>query len=168
MAARLRSFRHIINVQGDEPAVEPRLIDRLVHVLQNDPTLEMVTPASPIENEAEAANPNNVKEVTARDGQALYFSRSRIPFKRDESGSAASPPLWHIGIYGYRRDFLARFVQWKPTPLERIEKLEQLRALEQGAAIHVILTRHRALGVDTPQDVARAEAALASRRVTTS
>ena len=139
VAARLRGFRHIINVQGDEPAVEPRLIDRLVHVLQSDPTLEMVTAASPFENEAEAANPNNVKVVTARDG-----------------------------IYGYRRDFLARFVQWKPTPLERIEKLEQLRALEQGAAIHVILTRHRALGVDTPEDVARAEAALASRGVTTS
>jgi 3-deoxy-manno-octulosonate cytidylyltransferase (CMP-KDO synthetase) len=164
VAARLRGFRHIINVQGDEPAVEPRLIDRLVHVLQNDPTLEMVTAASPFENEAEAANPNNVKVVTARDGKALYFSRSRIPFKRDESGSAASPPLWHIGIYGYRHDFLARFVQWKPTPLERIEKLEQLRALERGAAIHVIRTRHRALGVDTPEDVARAEDALAKPR----
>jgi 3-deoxy-manno-octulosonate cytidylyltransferase (CMP-KDO synthetase) len=125
--------------------------------------VEMVTAASPFENMSEAANPNNVKVVTARDGTALYFSRSCIPFQGDESGSAISPPLWHIGIYGYRRDFLARFVQWKATPLERTERLEQLRALEQGATIHVIRTRHRALGVDTPDDVARAEAALARR-----
>jgi 3-deoxy-manno-octulosonate cytidylyltransferase (CMP-KDO synthetase) len=166
VAARLPGFRHIINVQGDEPAVEPRLIDRLVHVLQNNPAVEMVTAASPFENMSEAANPNNVKVVTARDGTALYFSRSCIPFQGDESGSAISPPLWHIGIYGYRRDFLARFVQWKATPLERTERLEQLRALEQGATIHVIRTRHRALGVDTPDDVARAEAALARRRPT--
>jgi 3-deoxy-manno-octulosonate cytidylyltransferase (CMP-KDO synthetase) len=168
VAGRLHGFQHIINVQGDEPAVEPRLIDRLVHVLQNDPALDMVTAASPFENEFEAENPNNVKVVTARDGRALYFSRSRIPFQRDGPGSASSPALWHIGIYGYRRDFLARFVRWRPTPLERLEKLEQLRALEQGAAIRVIRTRHRALGVDTLEDVARAEGALAKRRKTIS
>ena len=124
----------------------------------------MVTAASPFENESEARNPNNVKVVTALDGRALYFSRSRIPFARaTKLVQTASPPLWHIGIYGYRRDFLAQFVRWKPTPLERIEKLEQLRALEHGATIHVIRTRHRAIGVDTPEDVARAEAALARR-----
>ena len=166
VAAKLRSFRHIINVQGDEPALEPRLIDRLVHVLQSDPKLEMVTAASSFENKSDPENPNNVKVVTACDGKALYFSRSRIPFNRDDSHSAASPPLWHIGIYGYRRDFLARFVRWKPTPLESIEKLEQLRALEHGAVIHVVRTRDRALGVDTPEDVPRAEAALAGRRAT--
>ena len=166
VAAALRGFRHILNVQGDEPAVEPRLIDRLVRVLQNEPKLKMVTAATPFEDESEAGNPNNVKVVTARDGRALYFSRSRIPFQRDDSASAALPPLWHIGIYGYRHDFLAQFVRWKPTPLERLERLEQLRALEHGAAIHVVRTRYRALGVDTPEDVGRLEAALARRRAT--
>jgi 3-deoxy-manno-octulosonate cytidylyltransferase (CMP-KDO synthetase) len=161
VAAKLRGFRHVINVQGDEPAVEPRLIDRLVRVLQGDPKLDMVTAASSFENESDAVNPNNVKVVTARNGKALYFSRSRIPFSRDDSQPTATPPLWHIGIYGYRRDFLAQFVRWKPSPLERTEKLEQLRALEYGAAIHVVRTRHRALGVDTPEDVTRAEEALA-------
>ncbi|HEY5954248.1 MAG TPA: 3-deoxy-manno-octulosonate cytidylyltransferase [Terrimicrobiaceae bacterium] len=162
VAANLRGVAHIINVQGDEPALEPRLIDRLVRVLQDNQNLEMITAASVFEAEADARNPNNVKVVTARDGRALYFSRSRIPFDRDDRERAS--PLWHIGIYGYRRDFLAKFVRWKPTPLERIEKLEQLRALDHGATIQVIRTRHRALGVDTPEDVPRAEAALAGPR----
>jgi 3-deoxy-manno-octulosonate cytidylyltransferase (CMP-KDO synthetase) len=163
VAAKLRGFRHIVNVQGDEPALDPRLIDRLVRVLRSNPRLEMVTAASPFEAESDAINPNNVKVVTARDGKALYFSRSRIPFNRDNAQPMGSPPLWHIGIYGYRRDFLAQFVRWKPTPLECTEKLEQLRALAHGAAIQVVRTRHRALGVDTPEDVPRAEAALAGR-----
>jgi 3-deoxy-manno-octulosonate cytidylyltransferase (CMP-KDO synthetase) len=163
VAAKLRGFRHIINVQGDEPALDPRLIDRLVQVLQRNPELQMVTAASAFDSESDALNPNNVKVVTARDGKALYFSRSRIPFDRD--ALKGSTPFWHIGIYGYRRDFLAQFVRWKPTPLECAEKLEQLRSLEMGAAIHVVRTRHRALGVDTPEDVPRAEAALSKHRV---
>ena len=165
VAARLRGFRHIINVQGDEPALDPRLIDRLVRALQHDSKLKMVTAASPFETETDALNPNNVKVVTALDDRALYFSRSLIPFDRDNSQlSTRNPqPLWHIGIYGYRRDFLMRFVRWRPTPLERTEKLEQLRALEHGATIQVVRTRHRALGVDTPEDVPRAEKALAPK-----
>lgn len=162
VTAKLRGVRHIINVQGDEPALDPRLIDRLVRVLQTNPKLEMVTAASTFEVKSEALNPNNVKVVTTLDGRALYFSRSLIPFPRDDS-LKSSQPLWHIGIYGYQRDFLARFVRWKPTPLECTEKLEQLRALEHGAAIQVVRTGHRALGVDTPEDVPRAEAALARR-----
>ena len=191
VAAKLRGFGHIINVQGDEPALNPRLVDRLVQALQRDPRLKMVTAASPFETESDALNPNNVKVVTALDDRALYFSRSLIPFDRENSqhssrrvsrdvlpaavsrvprqlGDAAtrgltsnSQPLWHIGIYGYRRDFLMQFVRWRPTPLERTEKLEQLRALEHGATIQVVRTRHHALGVDTPEDVPRAEAALA-------
>lgn len=163
VAARLRGFRHIINVQGDEPALDPRLIDRLVLALQRDPKLKMVTAASPFKTPSEALNPNNVKVVTALDGKALYFSRSLIPFDRDNAQSSTrnSQPLWHIGIYGYRRDFLMRFIRWRPTPLERTEKLEQLRALEHGATIHVVRTRRHALGVDTPEDVFHAEAALA-------
>lgn len=167
VAAKLRRVRHIINVQGDEPALDPRLIDRLVQVLQRNPRLQMITAASAFETESDALNPNNVKVVTARDGKALYFSRSRIPFDRDSSQHPKTgAPLWHIGIYGYRRDFLAQFVRWKPTPLECTEKLEQLRALEHGVAIQVVRTRHRALGVDTPEDVPRAEAALAGGSAT--
>lgn len=165
VAARLHRFGHIINVQGDEPALDPRLIDRIVLVLQRDPKLKMVTAASFFETESDALNPNNVKVVTALDDKALYFSRSLIPFNRDNSqlSSLNSEPLWHIGIYGYRRDFLMQFVRWRPTPLERTEKLEQLRALEHGATIQVVRTRHRALGVDTPEDVLRAEKALAPK-----
>jgi len=179
-AARLRGFRHIINVQGDEPALDPRLIDRLVQALRRDSKLKMVTAASPFETEADALNPNNVKVVTALDDRALYFSRSLIPFDRDRSQpsnrrvsrdvvpatrglTSSFQPLWHIGIYGYRRDFLMQFVRWRPTALERTEKLEQLRALEHGATIQVVRTRHRALGVDTPEDVPRAEKALAPK-----
>ncbi len=161
VAAKLPGCQHIINLQGDEPALEPRLIDRLVRVLQSHPKLEMVTAASTFESESEARNPNNVKVVTTLDGRALYFSRSLIPFRRTDSSDTNPPFLWHIGIYGYRRDFLAQFVRWKTTPLEYFEKLEQLRALEHGAAIQVVRTSHRALGVDVPEDVPRAEEALA-------
>ena len=192
VAAKLHGSPYIINVQGDEPTLEPRLIDRLVRTLQRDPNLKMVTAASRFEIKTDALNPNNVKVVTALDGRALYFSRSLIPFDRDNSQLstlrlsrdavpanraprqrghettrelASSPqPLWHIGIYAYRRDFVMQFVRWRPTPLERTEKLEQLRALEHGATIRVVQTRHRALGVDAPEDVPRAEAALALGR----
>jgi 3-deoxy-manno-octulosonate cytidylyltransferase (CMP-KDO synthetase) len=181
VAAKLHGSPYIINVQGDEPTLEPRLIDQLVRTLQRDPKLKMVTAASRFETKPDALNPNNVKVVTALDGRALYFSRSLIPFDRDDSQlstlrvsrdvvpAARGPtscfqPLWHVGIYGYRRDFVMQFVRWRPTPLERSEKLEQLRALEHGATIRVVQTRHRALGVDTPDDVPRAEAALALQR----
>lgn len=169
VAARLRGFKHIINVQGDEPALDPRLIDRLVQALQRDPKLRMITAASPFDTDSDALNSNNVKVVTDLKGKALYFSRSLIPFDRDNARPSTLDPqrstlnaqvLWHIGIYGYRRDFLVQFVRWRPTPLERTEKLEQLRALEHGAAIQVVRTRHRSFGVDTPEDVLRAEAAL--------
>ena len=172
VAVRLRGFGHIINVQGDEPALDPRLIDRLVLALERNPKLEMVTAAAPFGAPSEAHNPNNVKVVTTLDSKALYFSRSHIPFARDNAQPSTRTsqlstlnfqPLWHIGIYGYRRDFLMQFVRWRPTPLERTEKLEQLRALEHGATIHVVQTRRHALGVDTPEDVPRAEAALKAR-----
>ncbi len=167
VAACLRGVKHIINVQGDEPAVDPRLIDRLVRTLQKDPKLEMITAACPFENEIDFHNPNNVKVVTAPDGRALYFSRSPIPFARDGQvighwSSLNRHSLWHLGIYGYRRDFLRRFVRWKPTPLEQTEKLEQLRALEHGSNIQVLLTKNHSVGVDVPEDIHRAIAALES------
>ena len=172
VAARLSGVKHIINVQGDEPALDPRLIDRLVRTLQAHPKLEMVTAACPFEDEADVLNPNNVKVVAAPDGRALYFSRSPIPFDRDRNSSPQSlalndqfsAPRWHIGIYGYRRDFLLKFVRWKPTPLEQTEKLEQLRALEHGATIHVLRTTRHSVGVDTPEDIPRAIAALSKRK----
>jgi 3-deoxy-manno-octulosonate cytidylyltransferase (CMP-KDO synthetase) len=161
VAAKLTGVKHVINLQGDEPAIEPKLIDQLVNKLQEDPKLQMVTAATPFETAEDIANPNNVKVVTGVNGQALYFSRSAIPFDRD--GTAKAKYWWHLGIYGYRRDFLLQYVTWKPTPLEESEKLEQLRALEHGASIRVITTKHRAVGVDTPEDVARAEKALSGK-----
>ncbi len=163
VSARLRGVKHIINVQGDEPAIDPKLIDRLAKALRDHPKLEMVTAACPFPCADDALNPNTVKVVTALDGRALYFSRSPIPFDRDNAQRStlnSHPFLWHIGIYGYRRDFLAQFVRWKPTPLESLEKLEQLRALEHGASIQVITTKSHGVGVDTPEDVDRAIAAL--------
>jgi 3-deoxy-manno-octulosonate cytidylyltransferase (CMP-KDO synthetase) len=170
VAARLPGVARIINVQGDEPMIDPRLIDRLVEEMMKNPRAEMVTAATTFADSAAAENPNNVKVVTDRLGNALYFSRSLIPFVRD--ASPANPKsnsdksragiqnpkfLHHLGIYGYRRTFLLEFVKWKPTPLEQAEKLEQLRALEMGARIRVVLTKHRSIGVDTPADLAAAE-----------
>ena len=177
VAERLTGVSCIINVQGDEPMIDPRLIDRLVEEMEQNPRAEMVTAATPFADLAAAANPNNVKVVTDRLGNALYFSRSLIPFERDaslienrpEGRQGPSPilskiqnplPLHHLGIYGYRRKFLLNFVKWKPTPLEQAEKLEQLRALEMGARIRVVLTKHRSIGVDTPADLAAAETLL--------
>jgi len=164
VAARLRGYRHIINVQGDEPALDPRLIDQLVKTLRTHPKIDMVTAACPFKDQDAVRDPNTVKVVTSLDGRALYFSRSPIPFVRNPGypkSKIQNPKfLWHIGLYGYRRDFLARFVTWKPTPLECAEKLEQLRALEHGASIHVVATKAHGVGVDTPGDVSRAEAAL--------
>lgn len=160
VAKRLKGGQHIINVQGDEPTIDVRLIDRIARTLQKHPEFEMVTAACPFEDLDDATNPNHVKVVTSLTGRALYFSRSRIPFDRDTPTGKNPSFLWHIGIYGYRRDFLGRFVRWKPTPLEEREKLEQLRALEHGATIQVLTTSRPSLGVDTPEDISRAEAAL--------
>ncbi len=160
VARRLTGFQFIINVQGDEPAIDPGLIDQLTGELGRDAKLAMVTAAAPFTDRACAADPNNVKVVVDRGGDALYFSRSLIPFDRD--GGGRLKPLHHIGIYGYRRAFLLKYVDWKPTPLERTEKLEQLRALENGARIRVVTAQRRSAGVDTPADVAIAEAELAA------
>ncbi len=163
VARRLRGFSRIINVQGDEPLIEPRLIDRLVTEMENHPRAVMVTAATPFAQAAAAADPNCVKVVADRLGNALYFSRSLIPFDRDGTGAAA--PLHHLGIYGYRHAFLLQYVKWKPTPLERAEKLEQLRVLEMGGRIRLVETKHRSIGVDTPEDLAVAERQLAGEKV---
>ena len=158
VAAKLKSAAIIINVQGDEPDIAPSTIDRLARALQDDPQLGMVTAANPIANSADIRNPNVVKVVTDIAGRALYFSRSTIPHDRDGRGGIKY--LRHQGIYGYRRKVLLDFVKWKPTPLEKAEKLEQLRALEHGVSIGVIVVKRNSIGVDVPGDVAKAARAL--------
>ena len=158
VAAKLPAARIVLNVQGDEPDIAPSTIDRLARELLDNPRLGMATAANPIVDLADARNPNVVKVVTDRDGRALYFSRSLIPHDRDGAGGVRY--LRHQGIYAYRRRVLLDFVRWKPTPLEQAEKLEQLRALEHGVSIGVVVVRCASVGVDAPEDLARAERAL--------
>jgi len=151
----------IINIQGDEPLIDPALIDRLAGDMQNDSSWDMITAVCPIHDAADLANPAVVKAVWAADGRALYFSRSLIPFPRDPNDPPTGLKHWrHIGIYGYRRTFLEKLVQTPPCVLELTEKLEQLRALDIGGRIKIVTTAEAGLGVDTPGDVAKAEAAL--------
>jgi 3-deoxy-manno-octulosonate cytidylyltransferase (CMP-KDO synthetase) len=147
----------VINVQGDEPLIDPGLIDRLVAAL-DEPGWDMSTAATPIDDPAMLGNPGVVKVVWNERGAALYFSRSLIPFVRDPGPPPSEPLHWrHLGIYGYRREFLQRVVATPPCALERAEKLEQLRALHIGARMAVICTREKGIGVDTPQDVTYVE-----------
>lgn len=141
----------VINVQGDEPLIEPSLIDELARAMMEDEELPMATVKTAIADEAECCNPNNVKVVTDKNGFALYFSRSLLPYPRYDFGV---PVYKHIGIYAYRRDFLLQYAKMAPTPLEQTEALEQLRALENGYRIKVIETAHRFVGVDTAEDLA--------------
>jgi len=158
VAKKLKSAPIILNVQGDEPDIAPSTIDRLARALQENPELGMVTAANPITATTDIRNPNVVKVVTDLVGRALYFSRSAIPHDRDGRGGIKY--LRHQGIYGYRRKILLDFVKWKPTPLEQAEKLEQLRALEHGVSIGVILVKKGSVGGDVPADVAKAVRAL--------
>jgi 3-deoxy-manno-octulosonate cytidylyltransferase (CMP-KDO synthetase) len=140
----------ILNIQGDEPLIDPALIDELAAAMAADTTLDMATAANPLDPADPAVrDPNVVKVVTALDGRALYFSRSPLPFFRN--AVAGLPVLRHKGIYAYRRTFLERFVTWPPSPLEKAESLEQLRALENGASIKVLPTDDTSPGVDTPE-----------------
>lgn len=158
VATRLRGITHFINVQGDEPLIDPNLIEKLADSLHRDSDIAMITAATPFTNLREVDDPNTVKVVLNRAGDALYFSRSRIPFHREISDPESDvTPLLHLGIYGYRRDILRRLVRLAPTPLESCEKLEQLRVLEHGISIRVLITTHRGIGVDTPKDALRVE-----------
>ena len=150
VAAKLRGVSHIINVQGDEPLIDPKLIDQLAKRMQRDPKIEMITVAHRFENPDDARSPHQVKVVLDREQRALYFSRSAIPFARERA--AAVSYYRHQGVYGYKRQLLLRFVRWTPTPLEKAEALEQLRALENGVNIQVVVTKSGSPGVDTPDD----------------
>jgi 3-deoxy-manno-octulosonate cytidylyltransferase (CMP-KDO synthetase) len=152
VAAKAKQFAHVVNVQGDEPMIDPKLIDRLVRELQRDRDLEMITAAHPFTDPREAESPHQVKVVVNKDNEALYFSRALIPASR-----AGGLHLRHQGIYGYTRDLLRRFVRWKISPLECAESLEQLRALENGVRIKVVMTDSGSPGVDTPEDARRME-----------
>ena len=144
MASRAEQIA--VNVQADEPEIDPGVMDALVRRLAETDD-DMATAAAPYPAGADPADTNLVKVVTALDGRALYFSRAPIPHPRDES--AAGEYHLHLGIYAYRRTFLLQFAAWGPTPLELAEKLEQLRALEHGASVGVILVGHAHHGIDT-------------------
>jgi 3-deoxy-manno-octulosonate cytidylyltransferase (CMP-KDO synthetase) len=148
----------VINIQGDEPLMDPRVIDAVAGALAKE---EMSTAATVIEKEEEWGNPNVVKVVVNAAGRALYFSRRTIPYVRDAATGAqqlaAFPFLKHLGIYGYRRQTLLRLVKFPVSPLEKAEKLEQLRALENGIAIAVVRVKYNSVGVDVPADVKRVE-----------
>lgn len=157
-AARGWNARAVINIQGDEPLIDPEGISRIAEHLAaapEDPVVTLATPASPEEME----NVNAVKVVLTRDGSALYFSRSPIPYPRQPGGFA---PLKHLGLYGYQREALMRLATLAPTPLERSESLEQLRALENGIPIRVLVVERGSFGVDTAEDLERVESLLQS------
>jgi 3-deoxy-manno-octulosonate cytidylyltransferase (CMP-KDO synthetase) len=150
VAQKAPQFDLILNIQGDEPLTETILLDRMVDFLRFDRSADIVTAAHPFENAAQASSPHQVKVIVDRANNALYFSRYAIPFPRNRS--VAIKYLRHQGIYGFRRKALLEFVRSKRTPLERAESLEQLRALENGVKVHVLVTKHGSPGMDTPAD----------------
>jgi len=141
----------VVNIQGDEPLIDPAAIDAAILPVVHDTDVVMATLKKKIEDPREIADPNVVKVVTNHAGDAIYFSRCAIPYAREQGGD------WfkHIGLYVYRRDFLLAYSQLPVGPLERAERLEQLRALENGYPIRVIETEYESLGVDTPEDLER-------------
>ncbi len=156
----------VVNIQGDEPLIDPAVIDEVAGALEGS---EMSTAATPVRSAGEYESANVVKVVVSASGRALYFSRRTIPFVRDAASRssaeqlAAFPFLKHLGIYGYRRETLLRLVRFPVSPLENAEKLEQLRALENGIPIAVVRVDYDSVGVDVPEDVARVEALLRGR-----
>lgn len=158
VARKAKQFAFVINIQGDEPLVDPRLIDKMVQKLRSDRNLDIITAAHPFENPEDALSPHQVKVVVDLNGNALYFSRAAIPSQPSGSDSLF---LRHQGIYGFRRNMLLQFVKWKSTPLERTESLEQLRALENAVKVHVLITAKGSPGIDTLADAEALEQKLA-------
>ena len=154
----------VINIQGDEPLMSPDLIDTLAEVMLSEDEWDMATAATPLADSEHVNNPSVVKVVCDCRNKALYFSRSVVPFIRDDDFAADDVVHWcHMGIYAYRRSFLDRLVVTPPCLLEKAERLEQLRALDIGGRIAVVRTADRAIGVDTPEDVAYVEELLRER-----
>jgi 3-deoxy-manno-octulosonate cytidylyltransferase (CMP-KDO synthetase) len=156
--ARDLSCEVVVNVQGDEPLVDPETIAGVVQPLLREPALLMSTACCPIADETSYTSPHVVKVVRDRSGNALYFSRAAIPFARDGDvvSGFSRTTFKHLGIYAYRREFLLTFASLPQTPLELSESLEQLRALEHGIRIRTVETRDDSIGVDTPEDLERA------------
>jgi 3-deoxy-manno-octulosonate cytidylyltransferase (CMP-KDO synthetase) len=154
----------VVNIQGDEPLIDPAAIDAAILPMVHDPDIHMATLKKQIEDASEITNPNVVKVVTDRAGDAIYFSRCAIPYHRDQGSGVrdqktgpGAPGVYfkHIGLYVYRRDFLLAYPELPVGPLEEAERLEQLRALENGYHIRVVETEYESLGVDTPEDLER-------------
>jgi len=160
VAKKLKKASIIFNIQGDEPLIEPDLLQRLTRKLKISPQIQIVTAATPISPE-DFSSEDIVKVVLDFKGDALYFSRSCIPFRR---GDSPIRTYRHLGIYGYRRRALLDFIKMPPSSLEQAEQLEQLRALENGMKIRVIVSEASPLGVDTPEDATEAERLILSRR----
>ena len=152
----------IVNVQGDEPLVDPLLIDKVVEALAA-PSVDIATARCPIATPDEFGDPNAVKVVADRAGDALYFSREPIPHRRHDAGRAGMLGFRHVGLYAYRRRCLLELACVEPTPLERSERLEQLRALESGFRIRTVETTSAPAGVDTPADLRRVRQLFATR-----
>ncbi len=159
-AARITGGDIIVNLQGDEPLIEPAVIDGVVNRIMKDAVIVCATAAVPTDDPEEYRNPAAVKVVLDRVGHALYFSRAPLPFYRDGVFGGA---LIHTGIYCFRRAFLEIFTRMEPTPLEAAEKLEQLRMLEYGYNIGVVISDHRSFGIDTPADLERARQLFAGK-----
>jgi len=151
--ASVENAEIIVNIQGDEPLIDPAAIDTAILPLAHDHEVVMATLKKRIEDPREVTDPNVVKVVSAQNGDAIYFSRSAIPFDRDRSASV--PYFKHIGLYVYQRDFLLNYSALPVGPLEACERLEQLRALENGFPIRVVETEYESLSVDTPEDLER-------------
>ena len=146
----------VVNIQGDEPFIDPRAIDALAVLLKQDTKILMGTVIKPITDEADVVNPHVVKCVVDAKGYALYFSRAPIPYRRDGVFSGAGC-FKHLGLYAYRKDFLMAFTTWPKGALESMEELEQLRVLERGVKIKTTVTTSQSMAVDTPQDLEKAK-----------
>jgi 3-deoxy-manno-octulosonate cytidylyltransferase (CMP-KDO synthetase) len=155
VAAGLPEAGIVVNLQGDEPEISPEALDRVVSILEGDREAVMSTLGTPIREEGVYRDPGCVKVVCSAGGRALYFSRSPIPCHRDGLPDGGILAYLHLGLYAYRRDFLLKLAQLPPSPLERSEKLEQLRVLEAGYSIAVGIVDEASVGIDTPGDYAR-------------
>ncbi len=146
-----------VNVQGDEPLIDPGTIDAVVSEMLEDESVQIATPCSPIRQANDIMDPNITKLVRDFDGNALYFSHAPIPWVRDKDQPVVAKHWKHIGLYAFRRDALLEFPTLPPGELERVEQLEQLRWLENGFRIRVVETEYDAVSVDVPEDIARVE-----------
>ena len=155
----------VVNLQADEPEIDPTNIDYLARLLIDNPDYPMATLATELQNAEQVADPNIVKVITDSSGRAVYFSRAPIPYDREKSGvGKVSQYLRHIGIYAYHKEFLLKITELPQSPLEKIEKLEQLRAIENGFAILVGKVEHTCDGIDTPQQYAEFVARYSEKR----